>query len=204
MLEWLSEHSAFINLAINAAMLIVWIVYLQLLLNGYRRQRSSSILITRGAGAGIHSRCLITNMSAEPIYVTSLIATLVTDDESFELALTDLRDLPEDLGTDPRSVMRQGSLSTGSYLDIGHFDDLLHALIENQPKISNVEAVKGLEIIVVALYGPERWPVGAERYFDLKWDANNGGRIVPSRVETRQLRSQRKRRQLSRKLAEHM
>ncbi|MEX6508256.1 hypothetical protein [Jiella sp. M17.18] len=203
MFAWLSEHSAVVNLAINAAMLCVWIVYLQLLLNSHRRQRRPSIVITRGAGSGLHSRCLITNMSAEAIYVTSLIATLVTKHDRVEFALTDLRDLPEDLGTDPRSAMRQGSLMPGSYLDIGHFDDLVGALSEADHRIADKEEVETIEIIAVALYGPERDPVGAERHFDLRRDGERA-RILPRTVETHQMHSRRKRRQLAKKLAEHM
>ena len=53
MLEFLSSHADVLNIVINTGMLLVWVIYLQLLLNGYRRQRSSSILITRGAGQGV-------------------------------------------------------------------------------------------------------------------------------------------------------
>ncbi|HDZ72041.1 MAG TPA: hypothetical protein ENH55_04510 [Aurantimonas coralicida] len=189
-------------------MLIVWVVYLQLLLNGYRRQRSSSILISRGAGHGIRSRCLITSMSAEPLYITSIIATLETDAKSYEYALTDLRDLPEDLGSDPRSSMRQGSLSTGDYLDIGHFDELVSQLVETDPELSNLsswtDSVTGLNLIVVALYGPDLLPVGASRRFSFVENGERNLRIRPNSLTTRQLRSRRQGRRLMRKLAEHL
>lgn len=203
MTAWLSDNVDLLGLAVNVAMLCVWIVYLQLLLNGYRRQRRSSILITRGAGSGVRSRCLVTNMSVEPIYVTSLIATMVSPSGRYEVALTDLRDLPEDLGVDPRSTMGQGSLVTGQYIDLGHFDDLITQLTQDRPDAPAPDAVTELELVVVALYGSSHRPVGAERHFAL--EARDAGvRIVPQTVETQQLRSRRARLNLRRQLARHM
>ena len=49
MLTWMSENSGALNVVLNAAMLGVWGVYLQIMVTSYRRQRRSSILITRGA-----------------------------------------------------------------------------------------------------------------------------------------------------------
>lgn len=208
MWNWLSQNTAVLSLAVSMAMLIVWIVYLQLLLYGYQRQRRSSILISRGAGQGIRSRCLITSMSAEPLYVTSIIATLDTEARSYEYALTDLRDLPEDLGADPRSSMRQGSLSTGDYLDIGHFDDLVEQLVETDAELSRLGAwantVTALDLTVVALYGPDLIAVGASRRFSFVDDGAGCLRIRPDSLTTRQLRFRRQRRQLMRKLASHL
>ena len=204
MLGWLSDNSNWLNVCVNTAMLIVWIVYLQLLLSGYRHQRRASILITRGAGHGIRARCLITNMSLEPIYVTSLVATLVTEEERLDVALTDLRDLPEDLGTDPRSAMRQGSLATGHYLDLGHFDEVLAQLVEATDDFDDVEAVKALELTAVALYASDRHPVGARRCFAIERGNGRGPRITPTDITTKQLRSRRERRKLLATLSKHL
>ncbi|MBB4003835.1 MAG: hypothetical protein V7704_17210 [Aurantimonas endophytica] len=203
MIAWLSDNEALLNLAVNTAMLGVWIVYLQLLLNGYRRQRRSSILITRGAGSGLRSRCLVTNMSVEPVYVTSLIATMISPAGRYEVALTDLRDLPEDLGADPRSTMGQGSLVTGQYIDLGHFDELITLLGQDRPDAPSPDAVSELELVVVALYGSSHRPVGAERHFALE-PRDGVVRIVPQTVETQQLRSRRERRKLRQQLSRHM
>lgn len=203
MTAWLSANVDLLGLAVNVAMLGVWIVYLQLLLNGYRRQRRSSILITRGAGSGLRSRCLVTNMSVEPIYVTSLIATMISPEGHYEVALTDLRDLPEDLGADPRSTMAQGSLVTGQYIDLGHFDDLITLLGQDRPGAPTPNEVTKLELVVVALYGSSHRPVGAERHFALE-TRDGVVRIVPQSVETLQLRSRRARLKLRRQMARHM
>lgn len=199
-MSWINSHSNAISIGINAAMLCVWVVYLQLLLNSYLRQRRSSILISRGAGKGLHARCLVTNMSQEPIYVTTLIAELYTDEGKKEVQLTDMRELPEDLGMDPRSAMRQGSLERGQYLDIGHFDSLIEQLVADAPNIQDKTAVNAIEMTVVALYGPEELPVGAKRKFMVNWRADEDTRITPTSVITHQIHKNSERRRLRKEL----
>ena len=50
-IAWVTEHSETLNLAVNLAMLCVWILYFQLLLQSFRRQKRSNILINHGAGS---------------------------------------------------------------------------------------------------------------------------------------------------------
>ncbi|MDY8107823.1 hypothetical protein U0C82_01505 [Fulvimarina sp. 2208YS6-2-32] len=197
---FIGEHTSELSMLASLAMLLVWICYLQLMYNGYRRQRLSAILITRGAGTGIKARCLITNMSQEPIYVISLVAELFTNGESSEVQLTDLRELPEDLGSDPRSAMRQGSLQCGQYLDIGHFDALIDQLVGNCPAITNPADVNEIELTVVALYGPEDLPVGARRCFRIDRSSQNGPRVTPRTVNTLQIHKAGERRNLRKEL----
>ncbi|WP_245412311.1 hypothetical protein [Notoacmeibacter ruber] len=152
----------------------------------------------------MRSRCLVTNMSSQPLYVTSLIATLHFGDRQVELALTDLRDLPEDLGNDPRSKMGQGSLNTGQYLDIGHFDEIVTVMLEGSDDVSaTVEDVTQLDLMVVALYAPESLPVGAFRRFQFDRDIPRGPKVTPLNVRTEQIRSKRRRRELLEKVRHH-
>ncbi|RFC63166.1 hypothetical protein DYI37_13205 [Fulvimarina endophytica] len=185
-------------------MLVVWIMYLQLLLNGYRRLRQASILVTRGAGSGLGARCLITNMSQEPIYVTSLIVEVRSNGTWNETQLTDMRDLPEELGSDPTSAMRQGSLERGQYLDIGHFSSLLDQLASNDPEIRSARDIDAVKITVVALYGPETLPVGAKRMFTIDRNHENGSRVIPNSVRTEQIYRKRERRRLLKELEKYL
>ncbi len=205
MWQWLSQNSAVLSLLTSLLMLGVWITYLQLLFVQYRATRRSSILITRAAGKGMRSRCLVTNMSSQPLYVTSLIGTLHIGDRQVELGLTDLRDLPDDLGADPRSTMGQGSLSTGQYLDIGHFHEIVTAMLEaNDEADVQLADVHQLDLTVVALYAPERLPVGASRRFRFDSNGAKGAKVMPLNVRTEQIRSHRLRRELLQKLEDHM
>ncbi|MXO54426.1 hypothetical protein GRI47_10480 [Erythrobacter pelagi] len=186
-------------------MLVVWVVYLQVLLVQVRASRRSSILITRAAGRGMRSRCLVTNMSSQSLYVTSLIGILHAGGKQIEIALTDLRELPEDLGADPRSTMRQGSLSTGQYLDIGHFDDILEVMLRDDEAAGLArEDVAQLDLIVVAFYAPESLPVGARRSFQFRWESPSGTRVQPTSLRTEQIRGRRQRKRLFQAVERHM
>ena len=205
MFEFLRTNQGIISVLLSMAMLVVWVVYLQVLLVQVRASRRSSILITRAAGRGMRSRCLVTNMSSQSLYVTSLIGILHAGDKQIEIALTDLRELPEDLGADPRSTMRQGSLSTGQYLDIGHFDDILEVMLRDDEAAGLArEDVAQLDLIVVAFYAPESLPVGARRSFQFRWESPSGTRVQPTSLRTQQIRGRRQRKRLFQAVERHM
>ena len=205
MLEFFRVNQGLISVLLSMAMLVVWVVYLQILLVQVRASRRSSILITRAAGRGMRSRCLVTNMSSQSLYVTSLIGILHAGDKQIEIALTDLRELPEDLGADPRSTMRQGSLSTGQYLDIGHFQDILEVMLRDDEAAGlEREDVSQLDLIVVAFYAPESLPVGARRSFQFRWDSPSGTRVQPTSLRTEQIRGHRQRKRLFQAVERHM
>ena len=205
MFEFLRTNQGIISVLLSMAMLVVWVVYLQVLLVQVRASRRSSILITRAAGRGMRSRCLVTNMSSQSLYVTSLIGILHARDRQIEIALTDLRELPEDLGADPRSTMRQGSLSTGQYLDIGHFDDILEVMLRDDEAAGLArEDVAQLDLIVVAFYAPESLPVGARRSFQFRWESPSGTRVQPTSLMTQQIRGRRQRKRLFQAVERHM
>ena len=205
MFEFLRTNQGIISVLLSMAMLVVWVVYLQVLLVQVRASRRSSILITRAAGRGMRSRCLVTNMSSQSLYVTSLIGILHAGDKQIEIALTDLRELPEDLGADPRSTMRQGSLSTGQYLDIGHFDDILEVMLRDDEAAGlEREDVAQLDLIVVAFYAPESLPVGARRSFQFRWESPSGTRVQPTSLRTQQIRGRRQRKRLFQAVERHM
>ena len=205
MFEFLRTNQGIISVLLSMAMLVVWVVYLQVLLVQVRASRRSSILITRAAGRGMRSRCLVTNMSSQSLYVTSLIGILLAGGKQIEIALTDLRELPEDLGADPRSTMRQGSLSTGQYLDIGHFDDILEVMLRDDEAAGLArEDVAQLDLIVVAFYAPESLPVGARRSFQFRWESPSGTRVQPTSLRTQQIRGRRQRKRLFQAVERHM
>ncbi|KHK93624.1 hypothetical protein LK12_01280 [Novosphingobium malaysiense] len=186
-------------------MLVVWMTYLQLIYLQFRSARQTRILITRAAGRHMRSRCLITNMSSQPVYVTSLIGTLHIGGRDIELALTDLQDLPGDLGNDPRSRMAQGSLNTGQYLDIGRFDTLVDLMLEaNKETEIEVGDVECFDLAVVAFYGWEHLPVGATRRFHFVPDSGGGVKVQPLTAAAEQITRKSKRRELLRTVEQHM
>ena len=205
MWQWFLEHTQVFSVALSFAMLIVWVIYLQLLLVQFRGTKRSTILITRAAGRGMRSRCLVTNMSSQPLYVSSLIATVHVRGRQIELALTDLRELPGDLGEDPRSLMGQGSLATGQFMNIGHFDDIVATLLEaNDETDVQMDEVEQFDLTVVALYALEDLPVGATRSFHFDRDVPKGPKVQPLSIETDQIRQRKRRKELLRKTQKHL
>ncbi|WP_206663412.1 hypothetical protein [Aurantiacibacter suaedae] len=203
--QWLADNSQVISILLSLLMLVVWATYLQLILVQYRATRRSSILITRAAGKGIRSRCLITNMSSLPIYVTSLIGKLHIGEREIELPLTDLQEQPEDLGSDPRSSMAQGSLNTGEYMNIGHFDDIIRRMLDaNDEGHVQVTDVDRIELTVVAFHGWRDLPVGAVRNFKIELSSGGVPKILPLSLATEQINQRHLRRQLSKTLEAHL
>jgi hypothetical protein len=199
-MDWLRQNSDVLNVALNGAMLLVWVLYLQVFLSSFRRQRRAKIVISMGAGAALDARCLLSNMSEDAIYVANLIARVEAGDEGWDASFIDRRDLPDDeVGRDPTRRTRRGPLRAGDYMDAGAFRDLLgHAVPEGRdPEAVFAHAEGILTVEVVALYAAEDLPVAARRRFRI-WPDGDAPRLEPMDLHTEQVRSRRQRRKLAR------
>ena len=208
MLAFLTANAQAIGVVINVAMLVVWIVYLQIFATSYVRQRRSSILINRGGGRGGDALCLVTNMGGEHIYLTSLLATIETAKGKREYALSDLRHLAEGSTHDPRAAIVQGSLSCGEFFVVGRFDEIIQ-LLRGEDRRQNVAAegdgdITAIELTAVAFSGTDALPVGARRRFTLSRGDDGSLDVHPETLETRQLRSRARRKALLQKLGRHL
>lgn len=209
MLPWLSSNHDVLGLAINAVLLVVWLTYLQTFLAGYRQQRRPKILINRGGGHGLRSRCLISNMSSEAIYVESIVASVEYDGKHASAAVTDLEDLGDDqVAADPKKSTRQGPLASGDYMDVGDFGDLLDRVRRSDGELQAIGeagewAGAALELQVIATYGAEKLLVAGRRVFDLV-DDRGEARPRPRELATEQVTSGRQRRRLARMLRQHL
>jgi hypothetical protein len=207
MLDWLKDNHQIASLLINLGMLIVWIVYLQLFLAGYKRQTRSKILINIGAGHRLDARCLISNMGSNAIYLESLIAGLELDRERLVCAVTDVQELTSGGAlSDTREATIQGPLMPGAMADVGSFRDLIRRAATRFECPADAEeglpeGLRALEIQAIADFGPDDLLVGAKRRFQLverggSWFVKTG---TPS---TEQIRSRRERKKVRRILAE--
>ena len=131
MLDWAMQHSQLISDVLNLGMLLVWIIYLHVIVIGRRRQARANILITIGSGSGLAARCLVSNMSAEAIYIHSIILRLETEEGVVNASVTEIDTVegqhePSDLNL----WTRQGPLQSGKLRDLGTFDGMIeHALL---------------------------------------------------------------------------
>ncbi len=213
MIEWLKDNHQLVTLVISASTLLDWVFYAQLLLLNFRRQRKPSLIINRGAGKGLSSLCLITNMSAEPMFINQLIVSIETSKGPLELDVTDIRQsIDDETAASPDLAIyqttHQGPLRSGDYIHVGTFLGMLqsvalrHGIELDGHRPAGDWQFHSLEIRAVAFYGPERHPIGVLRRFKLADRGEPDCALVPESPFTRQLLSRRHRRTVLRWLNE--
>jgi hypothetical protein len=213
MIEWLTSNHQLISLVISCSTLLVWVFYAQLLLLNFRRQRKPSLIINRGAGKGLGSLCLISNMSAEPMFINQLVVSIESSKGPLEVDVTDIRQSMED-DVSPDLVIHQtthqGPLRSGDFIHIGTFQGMLRRVAElHDIELEGHRPVgdwqfHSLEIRAVAFYGPERHPLGVLRRFRLADLDDDECRLVPESPYTHQLMSRRDRRRVRQWLSESL
>lgn len=194
MLDWLNQNSQLINVAINAGMLCVWLLYAHLLLSSYRRQRRPRVLINQIKGCDLDSELLLCNMSEESIFIQGLLAVVEADNGSATTrALTDVEvHNDEDHAGETRRVTTQGPLAAGSYMRLGSFQQLMGYI---EPQASDISHWKVLELRLIFIYGSEDHPLGARRRFALE-NKNSVINVVPESMDSQRLTSRRQRKQV--------
>ena len=213
MLDWISQHQKVLSVLISFGTLLIWLVYAQLPYGGYRRQRRPRILINRGRRRNIDALCLISNMSAESIFVEHIVAHLETDRGTFREDVTELEqdyergdeDRGQRHGTAPDSLRdgtRQGPLPPGDFLHIGDFKGVVERIarrngvaLEEGDDNQTAAQVRAVIIQVVAIYGSDDLPIGVERRFRIL-DQRNDHLLVPESWDSKRLASRRERRRL--------
>jgi len=210
MWTWIADHGQTISAVSSLGMLLIWAVYLQTFLSVYRRQTRPRIVINRFGGKTLGSRCLLSNMSGEAIYVLSLVATLKGKDGEWGCqAVTDLQELGEDDSYDRFSqhVSSIGPLEPAKFIDVGSFKELVtrvqRAAEDDEAGVDALRRIlpATLELTVVAEYGSESQLVGARRDFRI---VEQGGRVLVTTeaARTEQIKSRWERRNLRRLLDE--
>lgn len=194
-MEWLNQNSGAISAVTGILTLLIWVFYAQLLYNGYVRQRRPRIIINRGSGKKLSSLCLISNMSAEAIFVQHIIAVLKTDEGERQLDLVDYQQSERE---QQHYRSHQGPLDSGDYLHVGSFRNILehltaqHGLDADGRGDLPPSSYQTLEIRVVAIYGSEDNPVGARRSFRLDLEGDDP-QLTPNGLDTQRLSSRRQR-----------
>jgi hypothetical protein len=176
--EWIRENQFLFTLGISTGTLTVWIFYAHLLLLSHRRQRRPKLIINRGAGRNLNSLCLISNMSAEPIFINQIFFLLHTSQGTYSSDVTDVREGGDDENTNDivlRQATHQGPLRTGDFTHIGSFATLIqrvthqHGLAVDQGLSPKGDLVfNSIEIRVVAYYSSEPEAIGVMRGYELR------------------------------------
>ncbi len=199
MLSWISENAAFLNVAVNSVMVLVWLVYLQSFLSTLRRHRRSTILINRSVGNGDKARCLVVNMSAEPIYLTSIIADITIDGKSQSAIVTERAELLSEDLHDPLQATAQGPLLSGQFRDMGSLHELTWRGLRQLGLEEQDGNVQELTLTAVAASGHTAHLAAGRQKFFLR--LRDGERVyLPATTTTKQLRSTREQRALRNRL----
>lgn len=196
-LQWATENASLLNIFVNFGLLLVWAVYLNLILNSFRRARRCKIMVNVGGHTGIRARCLISNMSAEPIYVVRVNATVSSNEEDFSSTVSEYRVDSEEGPEDAQQVTGQGPLLTGGWRDVGSLSGLITETLQNNADDRSIYELAPLrvELFVIALYGSEDLPVGARRTFSVTRKGEGWG-VHPEVPDVEQIRGRRDRREL--------
>ena len=193
MLEFIRQNSELMQIGASLTTTLVWLVYLHVLLRGFRDQRRSSVLINRGGGEDLDARCLVSNMGAQPAYLLDVLACIETDDGADVSSVVDRRELRREELERATEMTGQGPLPSGGYVDIGSFKDIAKRAdsdirIEDMPQ-------RTVKLIAVAATNQASHIVAAGREFDLVPEGNSIS-VRPKSLEAKQLRSRRSRKQV--------
>ncbi|MGK7755684.1 MULTISPECIES: hypothetical protein [unclassified Roseovarius] len=194
MLEFIKENVEIAQIAVSLMTAIIWLVYLHIFLSGYIQQRRSSILINRGGGPDMQARCLVSNMGAQPAYLLDVLASLGTGDDINVSSVIDREELRKEELEQPTKVTGQGPIPSGGYVDIGTFGDVARRA-GHSAEDGNLED-RCLKLVAVCATNQANHVVAAVREFDLH-AADGGVRLVPRKLEARQIRSRRLRKKIT-------
>ena len=118
MWDWITQNSGALSAVLNAAMLVVWIAYLQLFFVSFRRSNRTVIHIGMAGERNGDARCLVTNMGSDTAYVLAVKIDLDFGEETRSALVTDRIEDDDPLGGDFREKTNQGPLGGGEVLDI--------------------------------------------------------------------------------------
>lgn len=196
MLGFLVDHIDVVNAVLNALMVLIWTAYLHIFLINHLRQSSTVIHIDIGAAKGVQSRCLVTNLSSNPIYVQGLVADLVHNGHSCRTIVTDRNEIGEGDVEDPLARTNRGTLQPGETVDIGSLSNLVDRARISLAEEWTADQIDSVTITVVAILGQVDRIVGASKSFIAD---HNAKRITfsPEKLLTHQMKPGKTREQFS-------
>lgn len=198
---WLQDNHGILSALSSLAMLGVWVLYLQLFYSSYRHQIRPKILITRGGGDTIASRCMVTNMSPEIIFVQAVFLRLSFPNREQIYSLSEA-DRAGFSPADRRTELVQGPLRSGDFLDLGSFEDLLSTVLGKDDALRELASAHTLTIMLVGSYTWHDRLAAAERSFSLRRNKAEQPILVPTQMTSRQIRSRAERRAVA-QMVEH-
>ena len=165
MFSFISDNSSAISAISNVVMVAVWIVYLQLLLNNFLRQRRSSLIVSCSVSPDNTPTCFVSNMSERGFHIQIISGTVDVDGEPFRA------DVTEPFANNHETSF-QRPLAAGQSLELGTFRDLLDRILVARTDLERDLLEKhgqlDIHITIVGIHGPSRGAVAARRGFRVR------------------------------------
>ena len=196
MLRFLLDHVDIVNAVLNGLMVLIWTAYLHIIMRSHLRQSRSLIHIDIGAAKGSGSRCLVTNLSPNAIYIQGLVADLEHDGNKARTIVTDRNEISGDETQDPLGCTNRGTLQPGETVDIGSLSDIVTRARISLGEDWSADRIDSVTITVVAIPGLSDCIVGAVKTFKAE-DCASGKRFISSKILTHQLRPRQTRKNFS-------
>ncbi|SPJ25173.1 hypothetical protein [Palleronia abyssalis] len=199
MIEFIAEHHNVISVITSSILMVIWLLYLNLFYVGIRRTRRPMIMVSRGAGKGPEARLFVSNMGAEPIYITALIADAQCGDKTITAYITQNDHIGSDSLESPDAATNEGPLGSGDYLDAGSFESMLTRIKLHAAEALDTDQIERLTLTVVAATGHSAAiSAGRKMYHVIRREDE----IIfhPEKVSTEQMRNWLSRRRIRKRL----
>lgn len=208
MWEWITANAKVLPLVTTAFTLVVWTVYGQLMAANDKRKRKPRLFVKQGSGHGLDSVCLVSNMSAEAIYIRCVLVSLCVGEQTYRDTIADA-DKPTNLDAeaDPDHNPCHGPLRASETMNLGTFRSLVAQIGEAEGLAVDRDAtlpiadLKSVTVTVVTAFGPEESTVGARRHFVVENHEQAPPTLHPDGPFTESLESRSKVRPLKEALA---
>jgi hypothetical protein len=198
MFDWLSEHAGAVQAIASIVTAVIWLVYLQILVGGIRRNKRAWLSINRGAGDGMDAHVLVTNLGNEPVYLRDILMKVRTDDKTTPAFVTERQEYSREELDDALNGTLQGPLLGGAYRSLGDLREIFRrAGLSAEPE--ELEKINEIEFVV---FGATHTTAGACKCYCIGRDKNGSIRLDPKRMQTRRLSRWRCRRIARRAAAE--
>ncbi|WP_273692366.1 hypothetical protein [Ketogulonicigenium vulgare] len=210
LLESLKEYAPIVAAVSSLGTLMIWAIYLHIFVSSHQRHIKPMLVINRSEGRTLEARCLVTNMSPEPVHIQSVVVRLRAIDTTQVVYITDAEDIRRSKDQSGwQRMTRQGPLLPGTMVDMGSFGGILDyaAFVcsgEDSFLYSKLAPqVEYVEISILGIYGSEDLLIGATRKFTPDRD-NENIQLKAVEASTTQITRRRERKRLSRELAEQL
>ncbi|KZY40426.1 hypothetical protein A3731_12775 [Roseovarius sp. HI0049] len=183
MLPWLSENASSVQAIASVVTAIIWLVYLQILVGGIRRNKRAWLSINRGAGDGMQAHVLVSNLGNEPVYLRDILMKVRTGEETTQAFITERNEYAREELDSALSGTLQGPLQSGDYRSLGELGEIFRrAGLSTEP--ADLDRINEIEFVV---FGATHTTAGACKTYRVVCDDNHNIRLDPTRMQTRRL-----------------